>query len=536
MQAPNQEPSRIYSYDPALHGSSQWATRAHLKSRNYGDKGRIFLGYGLPEPGCPHQMILTTNTLRHLLTVAPTRSGKLISATAPRCLEHMGSLVAIDVKNGELALVSARFRRDVLGQKVVLIDPWNVAAKLLGMDTARFNVLDWLDAESDDFVDDAMLVADSLIVAQGKDPFWDNEARALIMGLVQYVAATPLPLIPTDVKSRDLAQVRRLLNLPPERFKELLAGKFEQGQDGSSVLVAPGMAQSRNEHVRAASARILNKAPKEFSSVLSTAQQHTHFLESPRIQCATGTSDFDVNDLQFGKMSVYIILPAGRLSTYNRFLRMLLSIFITAATRFSIKPNPPVYFLVEEAPALGRLDVLETAFGLLAGYGIQLHLVIQDFNQLHALYGVRWQTFIGNSGVVQFFANRDPMTAEVVSRLCGMTTIENLSEETVARRAGLLSAPNYFSKQDSMHGRALITPDEVMTLHPAVQILILAGAHPVISVKTVHFMDRRYRRPNGQPIFDTHPHYQGAALPKSIDFLRQGEVAISALTGLLGGG
>ena len=534
-QDPN-DPSRIYSRDPDLHGSSTWATREHLRTKGYGEKGSIFLGYGMAEHNKGRAYPITTNTRKHLLTVAPTRSGKLLAASMPRCLEHKGCLVALDVKDGELALIAARYRRDVLGHKAVIIDPWDLACSKLGMQPSRFNVLDWLDPDSEDFVEDAMMVADSLITDRGgKDPFWSDEARALVMGLILYVASTPLVLLPTEKPSRDIPQVRRLLSLSPAHFKTLVAGEYDEDDEGNEFLVRPGMLQSSNEYVRSAAARILNKAPKEFSSVLSTAQQNTHFLESPKIQRALSDSDFSFDELENGNIDIFIILPAGRLFTYNRFLRLLLSIAITAVTRFKTKPNPPVYFLIEEAAALGRMEVIESAFGLMAGYGMQLHMIIQDLNQLVSLYGERWQTFVANSGVIQIFGTRDLMTSEYISRLCGMTTIESLSEYSAQRRAGLFSDPNFLSREDSLISRSLITPDEVMTMHPASQILILSHANPIACFKTAYFLDRRYRHKNGKPIFDIHPHYADQPLAAPVNFMRAGLDVGDALNSIFDG-
>ncbi len=518
-----QPPARIYSRDAGLHGSAQWADKAHLKSRHYGEHGKIFLGYGFPEHRQAGSYAITTNTQRHLLTVAPTRSGKLLAASMPRCLEHPGSLVALDVKDGELSLIAARYRKNYLGHKVVIIDPWDEACSHIGIPPARINVLDWLDADSDDFVEDAMLIASALVSDRhSKEPFWSDEARALVMGLILYVAATPPLLLPTKEKSRDLAQLRRLLNLSKSEFKTMVSGKFEMDDQDNLTLVHPGMAQSRNKHVRSAAARILNKAEKELSGIISTAQQNTHFLESPKIQRTLEASDFSFEELEHGNIDVFIVLPAGRLYTYSRFLRMLISIAITAVTRFKTKPDPPVYFLIEEAAALGRLKTIETAYGLMAGYGMQLHMIIQDLNQLSDLYAKRWQTFIANSGVIQIFGTNDLMTAEYVSKLCGITTIESLSEKTAEKRAELFSDPGYLSREDSLISRKLITPDEVTTMHPAAQILLLGHAHPIACFKTVYFLDRRYRKPNGRPIFDIHPHYANKRLPHPVNFLQRG--------------
>lgn len=532
-----QHPSRIYSRDPDLHGSSQWATRAHLHQKGYGESGRIFLGYGMAETGNGRAYDITTNTQKHLLTVAPTRSGKLLTASMPRCLEHQGSLVALDVKDGELSLIAARYRRDVLGHKVIIIDPWDLACSKLGMPQSRFNILDWLDPDNDDFVEDAMTIADSLVTDRGgKDPFWTDEARALVMGLILYVAATPLVLMPTAKRSRDIPQVRRLLSLSSDDFKKLVGGEYAEDEEGNAVLIKPGMMQSSNEYVRAAAARILNKAPKEFSSILSTAQQNTHFLESPKIQHTLSDSDFTFEELENGKTDIFVVLPAGRLFTYNRFLRMLLSSAITSVTRFKTKPNPPVYFLMEEAAALGRMEVIETAFGLMAGYGMQLHMIVQDLNQLVSLYGERWQTFIANSGVIQIFGTRDLMTSDYTSRLCGITTVESLSEYSSEMRARLFSDPNFLSREDALTSRSLITPDEVMTMNPVAQILILSHANPIACFKTAYFLDRRYRRKDGSPIYDIHPNFSDEPISKPINFTKQGFNIAAPLSSIFDGG
>ena len=529
--------ARIYSHDPHLHGSAHWADKAYLKKRHYGEDGKIFLGYGVPENTKARSFPITSNTQRHLLTVAPTRSGKLLTTSMPRCIEHQGSLVAVDVKDGELALICARYRRDVLSHKVVIVDPWDEACSHLGFTPARFNVLDWLNPDNDDFVEDALLIADSLITDQGvKEPFWNDEARSLIMGLILYVAATPLVLIPTQRKSRDLAQVRRLLNLSRSDFKAMVSGRFEKDEDDNVQLIHPGMAQSRNEYVRAAASRILNKAEKELSGVISTAQQNTHFLESARIQRSVSDSDFSFNELENGKTDIFIVLPAGRLFTYNRYLRMLISIAITAVTRFKTKPNPPVYFLIEEAAALGRMATIESAYGLMAGYGMQLHMIVQDFNQLFDLYQQRWQTFIANSGVIQIFGTNDLMTAEYTSRLCGVGTVESVSEASAERRAGLFADPNYLSRDDGLISGSLITPDEVMTMHPSAQILILSHSYPVACFKTAYFLDRRFRDKQGKPIFDIHPHYADRPLPPPVNFVRAGFDIGTALDQVFDGG
>lgn len=515
---PTPEPSRIYAYDRALYGSAQWASRAHLRERGYGSKGRIFLGYGLPESPKDGAFPVTSDTARHLLTAAPTRSGKSVSTCVPQLLSHPGSAVVIDPK-GELAICTARFREQVLGQKVVVMDPWNIACPELGITPARFNIFDWIDPASDDFVEDAYLAAEALVQSPGQsDPHWSGEAKALIAALSMEVAASSGLSIPGILNPRDLSRVRDLLSLAPAEFREMVGGRYEENFDGGWKLVSPGMAQSDNPYIRNAAGRILSKNEREFASILSTAQQNTNFLESPKIRESLSASDFDFRELERGAVTVYLVLPAARLVTYSRWLRLLLTVAITAVSRFSKKPDPPVLFLLDEMGALGKLDVVETAFGLMAGYGMQLHAIVQDFNQLASIYGPRWQTFIANSGIIQVFGTRDVMTAEYVSKLCGTTTVESLSHASAMKRAGLFADPHYLSREDSIQGRSLITPDEIMTMHPATQILALAHANPVVGYRTAYFLDRRFRDRRGRPYFDIHPHYRGQPVPSAHDF------------------
>lgn len=522
MQPPNQPP-RIYSRDAYAHGSSQWATASHLKARHYGKTGRMFLGYGLPEHDKAKSFQIRSSSKSHHLVVGATRSGKGISSAIPTCLEHDGALVVLDVKDGENASVTARYRRDVLGRNVVLIDPEEIVAPVLGMRNFSFNPVADLDPSSDDFFDQAFLIADALVMDNAKDPFWSDEAKALITGFCMYARTAAKPLLPAPEKGRTLGQVRAMLNLAPKAFNNLIAGEFETDEDGNPILITPGMAQSRNEHVRSAAARIMNKASKERAGVISTAQSNTHFLESPKIQRILSKSEFNPSSLEDGNTDVFIIMSTAKIVMNNRLLRLFVNWTISAISRFKKKPDPPILLLLEEmGTALGRLSMVETAFGLMAGYGLILKGFLQDFNQLRLFYRDSWETIIANCGVIQCCGVNDYFTCDYLSRLSGTTTIEFVSETSAQYRAGLTSDPNYYSRDDHVLSRPLITPSEIRVMHPSAQLLILANAHPVTAYKTAYFLDHRYRDKNGTPLFDLHPDYADKPLSRPVDFTKSG--------------
>lgn len=516
------KPTRIYQRDHDVHGSSQWATREHLKARHYGENGRIFLGYSPAEHTKARAFAISTSTTQHGLVIGPTRNGKGVCFTIPHCLNHAGSLIAMDIKDGEMALITARYRRDVLGHDVILFDPWDRVASKLDMPNSAFNPLDFLDPNDDEFVDNAFIIADAMTLNENaREPFWSDEARSLKAGLLMYVKTAPLPLLPVPSKGRSLGQMRAMLNLGPKAFKDMVAGEFGTEEDGTVKLITPGMAQSRNEHVRAAASRIMNKAERERSGILSTAQSNTHFLESPKVQQALNRSDFDPKTLENGNTSIYIIMPTDKHDTHNRLLRLLIAITLITASRFKTKPDPPISFILEEANALGHMQKVTSAYGLLAGQGVQMITVWQDLNQMAERYK-NWQSMVANSGFLVCVGTRDIFTAEYLSKMCGMTTIEHLSEESAATRGGLFSDPEYFSRNDGLYKRALITPDEIMTMHPSAQLILLAHAHPVTAYKTAYFLDRHYRDIQGKPIYDTHPHYADQPLMPSVSFTKTG--------------
>ncbi len=511
----------FHQRDSHLQGSAEWANKKHLHERDYGENGHHFLGYGLPEKQGDAHYPITYGGGRHFLTVAPTRSGKSVSTGVPNLLRHTGSAVVVDIKDGELALITARYRAQVLGQNVYLHDPCDCVSSYLGAKPDRLNLVDTVDLGSDEAFENAMLIAEGLVIPPGSasiEPHWSLEAQSLITGLIlSVVAENDAPLLAGDgssIEGANLGKVRDILNLPSREFYEYVAGR----KDEHGNLIAPGMLQSHNPLVRAAAGRITNKAERELSGVISTAQSNTHFLESRLIRESLSHSTFSFDELAGGNTTVYIILPARRIPTFRGWLRSMIAAAIQAVTAAPVKPVIPTYFMLEEMATLDRLDIIEQSYGLMAGYGLQLHGIVQDFSQLKSLYKDRWQTFIANSSAIQAYGTRDLFTAEYISKLCGSTSIEELSQFTAEKRASLFGSPNYFGAGDRMNRRALINPDELMTLHPGVQLLVLAGANPAMTYKTAYFLDKQFRNRQGKPLFDIHPDYQNRPLPPAYDF------------------
>ncbi len=230
---------------------------------------------------------------------------------------------------------------------------------------------------------------------------------------------------------------------------------------------------------------------------MSTANGNTHFLDSPSLRSCLEKSTFDFANLKSddNPITVYLVIPADRLETHGRWLRLIVSIAIDAMSRTEGKPKTPALFLLDEFAALGRLVTIERAFGLMAGFGMRIWAIVQDLSQPQDLYKNRWQTFIANAGILQVFGTSDLNTAEYISRTLGQTTIEQISQGTADKRnGGMFSAgnPNYRNMNDRTFGRALMTPDEIMKMPLHDQLILPSGTNPIYCEKRPYWDNARY--------------------------------------------
>ena len=453
---------------PTTFGSAAWASLKEMVAAGVITLEGVLLGYVSDEAddGQP----LSYAGVRHLLTIAPNRSGKGTSAIIPNLLRYCGSVLVIDPK-GENAMITAN-QRGRLAQAVHIVDPWGIT----GFAAACFNPLDWLIAGDIDIADNAMLLADAIIMtSSGDERFWDEEAKALLLGIILYVA-----LNKQEAGRRHLGRVRDLLLLDGEELNQLF----------KNMLATP------NHVVRSAGARCLQKEEKLLSNVMASVQAQTHFLDSPRLRESLETSDFRFEDLKTTPMSIYLVLPADKLNSHERWLRLLIQQALTVNARnIELKPKNPVLFLLDEMPALGKLTMVEQAFGLMAGFGIQIWGICQDLSQLKRIYGDGWETFVSNAGMIQYFGSRDNMTAAYFSKLCGVTTVWDLST-ALARSVGItrgrdLSRSETTTNTDTASGkqRKLAYPDELMRLPSTKQLVLIENMNPILADKRPWFED-----------------------------------------------
>ncbi len=500
---------------PNVFGTSRWASLADLKAwgllrrapmgRTLENTGHDGLFLGLSQMS--GEAIVYPGDM-HALTIAPTRTGKDQCQILPNLERSESSMLVIDPKGESTRRTLAR--RLELGGRAIAIDPWSITTEAdkhgPGIDPrhiGRFNPLDVLRADDPDLPTDTMILADALIIPSKSEPHWSNEAAALLHGIILYLVTEP-----REAGQRHLGRMRDILCLPPaqpvnedEREDEHAEDRREEGTlpdltDTFDEILARMMA-SDHKLVQSAAHRIMQKHPRERSSVISTAQANTHFLDSPAIRESLEVSDFSFADMKGeAPITVYLALPLDRLPSFSRWLRLLVSTALMQLTRTpSLDGAPPVRMILNEFAALGKLEAVETAFGTMAGLGVQLWVITQDLSQLMRLYGEHgWQTFVANAGAFSYFGSRDHATAKYAEHLTGMATLKkrSISFGQNWSRGGSAGAQGGGSNWSSGENesitiddvqRPLAFADELMTLDRDQQLIFIENRNPILARK-----------------------------------------------------
>lgn len=459
------------------HGSAHFGVIEDMKQRGHIYAPGVSAAPALGRVDVPDGLDARFRYVGHILTCAPTGSGKGIGAVVPTLLEYPGSMVVLDIK-GENYAITARHRR-AMGHSVHVVDPFNVT----GEAAAGFNWLDRLDPNDADVVSESAMLADMIIIPDPKgEAHWDDTARNLLQGILVHVAASAPP------ERRNMGEVRRLITGTEDDLIQVLA-EMSLSQAGFGIVA------------RAANS-FLAKAEKERSGVLSTAIKHTAFLDDPRIAETLSRTDFNLNDLKRKPMTVYIVLPPAKLAAYGRFMRGFIGQALAGITSTEKKPEAPVYFLLDEFAQLGRMQQVEDAISLVRGYGAYFWLIVQDLSQLKAIYP-RWQTFLANSAK-QFFGTADYDTAKYISESLGQKTIQfaTSSSNSSTSYSAHASHSSGHSTNINLSGRALLNPDEVMRLGPTRPIVFISGENPYV-LERLNYL----RNPEYIGLFDQNPYH-----------------------------
>lgn len=460
------------SSNVTTYGSARWAGLRDIAAAGLLDERGVILGR------------LGTRYLRHdgpehVMAFAPTRSGKGVGLVVPTLLGWTGSAVIHDIK-GENWQLTAGWRQRF--SHCLLFNPTDARS-------ARYNPLLEVRRGIDE-VRDVQNIADILVDPEGaleRRNHWEKTSHSLLVGAILHVLYAE--------EEKTLARVATFLSDPQRPFTATLRRMMATNHLGSEA--APRV----HPVVASAARELLNKSENERSGVLSTAMSFLGLYRDPTVAAVTSASDWRIADLVEARnpVSLYLVVPPSDISRTKPLVRLILNQIgrrLTeqlqaegAAGQAVVRGNRHrLLMMLDEFPALGRLDFFETSLAFLAGYGVRAFLIAQSLNQIEKAYGEH-NAILDNCHVRIAFASNDERTAKRISDALGTATEQRAMRNYAGHRLAPWLAHVMVSRQET--ARALLTPGEVMQLSHKDELVLVSGHPPVRASKLRYYEDSR---------------------------------------------
>ncbi|HEY2707065.1 MAG TPA: conjugal transfer protein TraG [Caulobacteraceae bacterium] len=458
------------AHSATTYGSARWAHRSEVaKAGLLGPDGVVLGKFG--------SAYLRHHGPEHVLCFAPTRSGKGVGLVVPSLLAWPGSAVVHDIKGENWTLTAgwrARFGR------ALRFDPTDPSSD-------AYNPL--LEVRRGDReVRDVQNIADILVDPEGaleRRSHWEKTSHSLLVGAILHVLYAEA--------DKTLAGVAEFLSDPKRPIETTLR----------AMMATPHLGERPHPVVASAARELLNKSENERSGVLSTAMSFLGLYRDPVVARVTRQCDWRISDLVDGvrPVSLYLVVPPSDISRTKPLIRLLLNQLGRRLTEDLDRPRRHrVLLMLDEFPALGRLDFFESALAFMAGYGLKAFLIAQSLNQIEKAYGAN-NAILDNCHVRVSFATNDERTAKRVSDALGAATELRAMKNYAGHRLSPWLGHVMISRQET--ARALLTPGEIMQLPPADELVLVAGCPPIRAKKVRYFEDGRFKRrllpaPQGQ--------------------------------------
>ncbi|WP_321855500.1 conjugal transfer protein TraG [Paraburkholderia tropica] len=447
------------------YGSAHWADCREIRKAGLTRPAGIFLGRHKDQ-------YLRHDGPEHVLTFAPTRSGKGVGLVIPTLLSWPASTVIHDIK-GENWAVTAGWRSRF--SHCLLFNPTDPKS-------AAYNPLLEVRRGAHE-VRDVQNIADILVDPEGaleRRNHWEKTSHALLVGAILHVLYAG--------EDKTLRGVANFLSDPACPFELTL----------HRMMTTRHLDDVPHPVVASAAREVLNKSENERSGVLSTAMSFLGLYRDPTVAEVTSRCDWRIADLIAADhpVSLYMVVPPSDISRTKPLVRLILNQIGRRLTESldgsdGIARRHKLLLMLDEFPALGRLDFFETALAFMAGYGIRSFLIAQSLNQIDKAYGQN-HSILDNCHVRVTFATNDERTAKRISETLGTATELRAQRNYAGHRLAPWLGHLMVSRQET--ARPLLTPGEVMQLPPDDAVVMVSSLAPIRAKKLRYYTDANFKR------------------------------------------
>ena len=441
-----------HQYDDIEHGSSDWSENGE-QYKVLSKKSGIILAEN-------NYLPLDKRGNVNVLVVGGSGSGKSASYSIPNAHQMLGSYVFTDPK-GELYDRTAGYLREH-GYKIKVLNLVHPQY------SDGYNPLLHISSEID--VD---VIANTIVKGQkseggGSDPFWDDSAETLLKSLIYYLMAT------RPEEEQNLASCAEMVRAA--------------NSNGGSNLLTELMSQLPYDHPARMNYKSIEIAPeKTYSSILSTLQSKLGKFDSKEIAELTSTDTINFEEIGSEKTAVYVI-SSDTHGAYDFLLTIFFAQMIQQLYDFADnnggKLKERTYFILDEFANIGRIPDFDKKISTSRSRGISFSVILQNLDQLEAIYEKANETIIGNCDTHVFLGSNSQKTVEYFSKALGEKTI---SHESISTNRDKEHKKTGTSDSDQIMARALMTPDELRRMDNDLCIIFEKGVKPVKANKFYYF-------------------------------------------------
>ena len=314
--------------------------------------------------------------------------------------------------------------------------------------------------------------------ASSNDPFWEKAEVALDSALMLYL----IHEAPQD--EQNFETMIYMMNFADVREED------EQYRSPLDMLFR-ALEEEQPAHVAVKQYKVFKQAAgKTAKSILVTAAVRLAAFNIPQYAAMTSLDEMDFGSLGERKRAIFCVIPVND-SSMNYLVGMLYTqcfqeLYRRADLKYNGRLPVPVRVLQDEWANVAQPESYPKILATCRSYNIGLNIIVQNVQQIKALYEKEHESIIGNCDTLLFLGGgNEPASLEFIVKLLGRETLATRTRGLTKGRNGS-STTNY-----QQTGRDLMTVDEVRKLDTNKAILFIRGEDPVI--------DRKYnlkRHPN----------------------------------------
>ncbi len=436
-------------YDKIEHGSSDWSTggeQYRVLSKNNG----LILA---------ENNYLPLNKLGNVnvMIVGGSGSGKTASYSIPNAHQTLGSYIFTDPK-GELYDNTAGYLKEQ-GYEIKLLNLVNPES------SDSYNPIQHIQSEIDvDIIASTIVRGQKSEQGAGTDPYWDNMSELLLKALIYYLLAARPP------EEQNLASCAELVRAA--------------NSNGNSNLLSELINKLPYDHPARMNYKSVELASdKTYSSILSSLQSKLGKFDSKDIASVTSTNTINFDDIATKKTAVYVV-SSDTHTAYDFLLTIFFSQMIQQLYDFADKNGGKLpmktFFILDEFANIGQIPDFDKKISTSRSRGISFSVILQNLDQLKAIYEKSYETIIGNCDTHVFLGSNSFATVEYFSKELGEKTISHNSKSV---NRDNMDARKGFSESDQIMARALMTPDELRRLDNNECIILEKGLKPIRAKK-----------------------------------------------------